>query len=246
MIKRIFDLISSFFALVLLSPFLIAVSLLIFIQDFHNPFYVSKRIGINGREFSFFKFRSMRIHADKSGVDSTSNEDTRITGIGKFIRKYKIDELSQLLNVFLGNMSLVGPRPNVKRDTDLYTSVEMGLYLAKPGITDFSSIVFADEGDILEGHSDPDLAYHQLIRPWKSRLGLIYVEKQSLILDIKLITLTILSLISREKALDRMCRVLEDLNAPEEVITAASRKYAFKPYPPPGSESVVISRDTDI
>ena len=109
----------------------------------------------------------MKINADKSGVDSTSNKDPRITGIGRFIRKYKIDELSQLFNVFLGSMSLVGPRPNVKRDTDLYTSLEKDLFLAKPGITDFSSIVFADEGDILEGHLDPDLAYNQLIRPWK-------------------------------------------------------------------------------
>ncbi len=245
MIKRIFDLIASSFALVLLSPFLIIISFLIFVQDFHNPFYVSKRIGINGKEFSFFKFRSMKINADKSGVDSTSNNDPRITGIGRFIRKYKIDELSQLFNVFLGSMSLVGPRPNVKRDTDLYTSLEKDLFLAKPGITDFSSIVFADEGDILEGHLDPDLAYNQLIRPWKSRLGLIYIEKQSLILDVKLIFLTILSLVSREKALDRMCKVLESLDAPEDVIIASSRKNAFRPYPPPGSESIVMSRDTE-
>jgi lipopolysaccharide/colanic/teichoic acid biosynthesis glycosyltransferase len=246
MIKRLFDLIASSLALVLLSPLLIVISFFIFVQDFHNPLYISKRVGMNGKEFSFFKFRSMRIDADKSGVDSTSNEDPRITSIGKFIRKYKIDELSQLLNVFLGNMSLVGPRPNVKRDTDLYTSVEKDLFLAKPGITDFSSIVFADEGDILEGYPDPDLAYNQLIRPWKSRLGLIYIEKQSLSLDIRLITLTILSLISREKALDTMCKVLEDLNAPKDVISAASRKHDFEPHPPPGSQSVVMTRDSAI
>ena len=109
--KRIFDLIVSFFALLLLSPFLIIVSFLIFLQDYKNPIYVSRRIGINGKEFSFFKLRSMTVDADSSGVDSTKSSDPRITVIGKFIRKYKIDELSQLFNVFLGDMSLVGPRP---------------------------------------------------------------------------------------------------------------------------------------
>lgn len=242
MIKRIFDLSFAILSLALLSPFLILISILIFLQDFHNPLYVSKRIGVGGEEFSFFKFRSMKINSDKSGVDSTSNEDPRITKLGKFIRKYKVDELSQLLNVFLGTMSLVGPRPNVKRDTDLYTEVERNLLVVKPGITDFSSIVFSDEGDILEGHEDPDLTYNQLIRPWKSRLGLVYIDNQSLSLDLKLITLTILSLFSRENALHYMCMVLSDLNVSGDVIKAASRKYSFEPHPPPGSEEIVKSR----
>jgi lipopolysaccharide/colanic/teichoic acid biosynthesis glycosyltransferase len=243
MIKRIFDLSFSIFSLALLSPFLILISILISLQDFHNPLYVSKRIGAGGGEFSFFKFRSMKINSDKSGVDSTSNEDPRITKLGKFIRKYKVDELSQLLNVFLGTMSLVGPRPNVKRDTDLYTKVERNLLVVKPGITDFSSIVFSDEGDILEGHKDPDLTYNQLIRPWKSRLGLVYIDNQSLSLDLKLIVLTILSLFSRKNALHYMCMILRDLNVSEDVIRAASRKYSLEPYPPPGSEKIVKSRE---
>ena len=124
------------------------------------------------------KIRSMIINADKTGVDSTSSDDMRITSVGKVIRKLKLDELSQLWNVLIGDMSLVGPRPNVKSETDLYTKIEKNLLNVKPGITDFSSIVFSDEGDILSGSDDPDLLYNQLIRPWKSRLSLFYIEKR--------------------------------------------------------------------
>ncbi len=241
--KRIFDLIVSFFALLLLSPLLIIVSFLIFLQDYKNPIYVSQRVGINGKEFSFFKLRSMTVDADSSGVDSTKSSDPRITVIGKFIRKYKIDELSQLFNVFLGDMSLVGPRPNVRRDTSLYTLQESKLLLVKPGITDFSSIIFSDEGDILEGFSDPDISYNQLIRPWKSRLGLIYIEHKSLILDLKLILFTIFSLVSKKKVLDRICRLLKKLGVSNEIIEVSSRKNSLYPFPPPGSDKIVESRD---
>ena len=118
------------------------------------------------------KLRSMIVNAEKSKVDSTSSNDPRITKIGKIIRKLKLDELSQLFNVFIGEMSLVGPRPNVKRETDLYTKVEKNLLSVKPGITDFASIIFSDESEILKNVDDPDISYNQLIRPWKSRLGL--------------------------------------------------------------------------
>jgi lipopolysaccharide/colanic/teichoic acid biosynthesis glycosyltransferase len=124
MFKRIFDFVFSLSALVLLLPLFLIIILIIFFQDFSNPLYISKRVGKGGDEFSFYKFRSMRINSDSSGVDSTSTNDSRITPIGNFIRRYKIDELSQLLNVLIGNMSLVGPRPNVKRDTDIYTVQE--------------------------------------------------------------------------------------------------------------------------
>ena len=111
----------------------------------------------------------MIINADSSGVDSTSATDSRITSIGHVIRRFKLDELTQLWNVFLGDMSLVGPRPNVRKETDLYTIPEKLLLTVRPGITDISSIIFSDEGDILANKKDPDLAYNQLIRPWKSR-----------------------------------------------------------------------------
>ena len=243
MFKRIFDFVFSLSALVLLLPLFLNIILIIFFQDFSNPLYISKRVGKGGDEFSFYKFRSMRINSDSSGVDSTSTNDSRITPIGNFIRRYKIDELSQLLNVLIGNMSLVGPRPNVKRDTDIYTVQEKKLLSVKPGITDFSSIVFSDEGDILEGHSDPDLAYNQLIRPWKSRLGLLYIDNRSFLIELKLIYITVISLFSRKSALLSLCGLLRLIGAAEPVIEIASRKKDFVPYPPPGSEDIVRSRE---
>ena len=119
--KRFTDLIISLFGLIFLSPIILPVLLIVWLQDFHNPFYVAPRVGKNEKIFKMIKLRSMKINADKSGVDSTSSNDSRITSVGRFIRKIKLDEISQLINVLLGDMSLVGPRPNVKRETDLYT-----------------------------------------------------------------------------------------------------------------------------
>jgi lipopolysaccharide/colanic/teichoic acid biosynthesis glycosyltransferase len=189
------------------------------------------------------KLRSMVIGADKSGVDSTSSNDNRITSVGRFIRRYKLDELTQLWNVFKGDMSLVGPRPNVKRETDLYTPVERKLLDVKPGITDISSVVFSDEGDILKDQVDPDIAYNQLIRPGKSMLGLLYIENQSLWLDIKLCFLTVIAVFSREKALAGVEKILVNINAPTDVIKLAKRDRILVPLPPPGGHGIVKSRD---
>ena len=155
------------------------------------------------------KLRTMVVNADNTGVDSTASDDARITPVGQIIRRYKMDELTQLWNVLIGQMSLVGPRPQVKRDVDIYTDIEKNLLSIRPGITDFSSIVFADESDILTGMEDPDLAYNQLIRPWKSRLGLIYAEQRTLWIDIKLIVATVMSVIARNKALKTVHNVLK-------------------------------------
>lgn len=240
--KRIIDLIISLFGLVILSPFLLLTMLLVYLQDFYSPFYIAARVGKNGRIFNMVKLRSMVIGADKTGVDSTSGNDPRITAIGRFVRRYKLDEFTQLWNVLLGDMSLVGPRPNVKRETDLYTEVEKGLLKVRPGITDFSSIVFSDEGDILKDAVDPDIAYNQLIRPWKSRLGLIYVENRSLLLDIKLILLTIVAVLSRSNALKYLNIMLNDVGAPADVIKVSKREAELLPTPPPGSDSIVTER----
>ena len=188
------------------------------------------------------KLRSMVVNADKSGVDSTSSNDSRITVIGRIIRKFKLDEITQLWNVFRGDMSLVGPRPNVKRETDLYTNVEKGLLDVKPGITDFSSIVFSDENDILKDSTNPDLDYNQLIRPWKSRLGLLYISNQSVLIDIRLVYLTILAILSREKALKGVCKLLEQIGVPKDVIKVAKRESVLVAFPPPGSDAIVTSR----
>lgn len=242
MLKRILDITLSSFGLILASPVLIVVMILVWLQDFHSPFYIAQRIGKNGKPFQMVKMRSMVTNAESSGVDSTSQDDKRITYIGKFIRAYKIDEITQLWNVLTGQMSLVGPRPNVKRDVDLYTDEEKKILSAKPGITDFSSIVFSDEGEILKGAKDPDLKYNQVIRPWKSRLILIYIEHQSLALDLRLILLTCLTLISRQKALKGVQKILKRLGADEKVINIALRKETLPPHPPPGTHEIVMAR----
>jgi|APLak6261670569_1056079.scaffolds.fasta_scaffold05750_2 lipopolysaccharide/colanic/teichoic acid biosynthesis glycosyltransferase len=243
MLKRLFDLIASGLGLILASPVLLPVMFLVWWQDKHSPFYVAPRVGKGDVPFKMIKLRSMVVNADKTGVDSTGANDRRITAVGHFIRRYKLDELSQLWNVFVGDMSLVGPRPNVKRETDLYTPVERKLLEVKPGITDFASIVFSDEGDILADQVDPDIAYNQLIRPGKSMLGLFYIENRSLVLDIKLCFLTALAIISRKSALVRVNRLLKKLGASQELLQIAARATPLVPMPPPGGTRIVTSRD---
>lgn len=188
------------------------------------------------------KLRSMIINADKNSVDSTKADDNRITGIGRFVRRYKFDEIPQLWNVLKGEMSLVGPRPNVERETNLYTDQEKKLLTVPPGITDLASIVFADEGDILKGSADPDLDYNQLIRPWKSRLGLLYVENRSLFLDVQLLVITVLAIVSRRRALTKVGGILNRLKADRKLIEVCRRDARLIPFPPPGSSEVVRSR----
>ena len=242
MFKRIIDFIFSLIGLLIISPIFIVFIIAIWMNDFHNPFYVAHRVGRNGKLFKMIKLRSMKIDADKSGVASTSNDDDRITPIGHLIRKFKFDELSQLINVFIGDMSLVGPRPQVEQDVKLYTRKEKKLLQVKPGITDYSSIVFSDEGDILEGKSDPDIAYNQLIRPWKSRLGLVYVDNRSLWLDIELIFYTVIAIVSKQKAVDWVVRKLSALGIDSKVVDVCKRDSELQPFPPPGMDTVVTSR----
>ena len=189
------------------------------------------------------KLRSMVVRADRTGVDSTAGNDPRITIVGRFIRKLKLDELSQLWNVLKGDMSLVGPRPNVPREVALYTNEEDHLLDVRPGITDISSIVFADEGEILEGAKDPDLRYHQIIRPWKSRLGLLYVEKRNLFIDAKLIGFTLTNFLSRNWTLQKISALVKEMNGNEELVLVASRTGPLHEKAPPGLTEVVNSRD---
>ncbi len=240
--KRAFDFFVSLMGLLALSPFLIVICFLIWLQDFHSPFYVADRVGRFGKLFKMVKLRSMVVNADKSGVDSTSSADRRITAVGRIVRSYKLDEFSQLWNVLKGEMSLVGPRPNVKRETDLYTQEEQRLLTLKPGITDLASIVFADEGEILKDSRDPDIDYNQLIRPWKSRLALVYVDQGGFLLDLQIIWLTVLAILSRSRALEGVEKVLKELNVDTEVIRVARRLEPLKPAPPPGSDQIVVSR----
>jgi lipopolysaccharide/colanic/teichoic acid biosynthesis glycosyltransferase len=240
--KRLLDVVLSATGLLIASPLLLVVMFLIWRQDGASPFYIAPRVGKDERAFSMVKLRSMIVNADKSGVDSTAKDDMRITPVGRFVRRTKLDELTQLWNVLKGEMSLVGPRPNVKRETDLYTGEEKKLLTVAPGITDFASIVFSDEADILAGRADPDLAYNQLIRPGKSRLGLFYVANANVALDLQLILLTAVAVVSKPAALRGVLRVLERLGAPRDLIDIARRDRPLVPAPPPGSEQIVTSR----
>ncbi|MCX7890849.1 MAG: sugar transferase [Burkholderiales bacterium] len=242
MIKRLFDLFASALGLLVASPVLVPTMVAVWLQDFHSPFYIAPRVGRGERPFRMVKLRSMVVNADKTGVDSTGAQDRRITRVGHFIRRYKLDELTQLLNVLVGDMSLVGPRPNVKRETDLYTPVEKELLTVKPGITDFASIVFSDEGDILADKPDPDIAYNQLIRPWKSELGIFYIRHQSLALDLRLILLTILAIVNRPAALGSVANLLAKLGADARLVRVATRQDPLVPTPPPGATEIVTSR----
>ena len=242
MIKRAFDLLGATAGLLLASPVLVPTTLAVWLQDFHFPFYIAPRVGRHGRTFKMLKLRSMVINADKSGVDSTGAQDRRITPVGHFIRRYKLDELTQLWNVLAGDMSLVGPRPNVKRETDLYTLMEQRLLSIRPGITDFASIVFSDEGEILADKLDPDISYNQLIRPGKSELGLFYVAHRSVLLDLKLIVLTAVAILSRPTALQAVANTLRDLGANDRLVRLALRREPLMPAPPPGASELVTSR----
>lgn len=161
-------------------------------------FYRGVRVGRDGKPFKIYKFRSMVADAEKKGAASTSNTDMRVTSVGHFIRKFKFDEFSQLINVFLGDMSLVGPRPEVQKFVDMYTEEEKLILKVRPGITDWSSIKFHNEGDIIEasGIADADEAYAKLIRPEKLRLQLKYVRERNLWIDILIIINTILTIFS--------------------------------------------------
>ena len=193
--KRIFDLIVSIIGLLLLSPMIIAVAVIIKLEDGGPVMFRANRVGLNGSLFIMYKFRTMVVGAESIGPASTSSDDERITTTGKFLRKYKLDEIPQLVNVLKGDMSIVGPRPEVKKFTDIYTDDEKKILLVKPGITDWASIWNSDEGKILEGAEDADKAYMELIRPKKIRLQLEYVNKHNFLIDLKIIFFTVRKII---------------------------------------------------
>jgi lipopolysaccharide/colanic/teichoic acid biosynthesis glycosyltransferase len=240
--KRVVDAIIAAIGLTVLSPVLLLVAFAIWTYDRKSPIYKATRIGKNSVPFTMYKFRSMVVNAEKSGVDSTSASDSRITFVGKWVRRFKIDELPQLWNVLTGSMSLVGPRPNVQREVHLYSQEEMHLLDVSPGITDFASIVFADEGQILDGSDDPDISYNQLIRPGKNYLGLHYVKERTLLIDIRIVLLTILAIVSRARALDATSALIKKTGGSQELVLLALRKSELQPTPPPGFDQIITTR----
>ena len=154
--KRIFDLLFSFLGLVILSPFLLVIAILIVIDSKGDIFYLQQRVGKDNKDFNIFKFRTMRPNSDKQGLLTVGAKDSRITKIGVFLRKYKIDELPQLINVLIGNMSFVGPRPEVRKYVDLYNSEQKKVLTVKPGITDYASIEYSKENELLAKSENPE------------------------------------------------------------------------------------------
>lgn len=193
--KRCFDIIASLVGLAVFSPLLLAVAVWVKLDSSGPVFYRGQRAGRHNRPFGIFKFRSMVTNAETIGGSSTSGEDPRITSSGRFIRRYKIDELSQLINVLFGDMSLVGPRPEVLSYTSMYEGEFREILAVRPGITDWASIWNADEGGVLAGARDPDRAYEILIQPTKLQLQLRYVRSQTLRSDILIILYTLRRLI---------------------------------------------------
>lgn len=243
--KRLLDIVLSASILLLTSPLLFTALIAIYLQDGAWPLYSPLRVGKNGVPFRMYKLRTMIAGADKSKVDTTGLHDPRITKLGHFLRRYKIDELPQLWNILRGEMSLVGPRPQIDREVAIYTSVERGLLATRPGITDFSSIVFSDLAEIVANAPDANIAYNQLVRPWKSRLGLFYIKHSSIILDIALILLTAVAIISKPHAFSGIVWLLAKLEAPEELIKVCRRDKPLTPTAPIGSEEIVVSRIID-
>ena len=192
MFKRVFDITFSMVGFILLLPVLLLVALWVKLDSKGPIFYRGVRAGKDGKPFRIFKFRTMVVDAEQRGGAETPADDPRITPGGGFLRRYKIDEFPQLINILLGDMSFVGPRPEVMEEVVRYSNRERELLRVRPGITDWASIKFKQEGEILRGSSDPHRTYHEKIRPEKVRLGLEYVRSgSSVTTDIKIILTTL-------------------------------------------------------
>jgi lipopolysaccharide/colanic/teichoic acid biosynthesis glycosyltransferase len=191
LIKRLFDICCSFIGILVLSPFFFLISLLVGLGSRGGVFYVQQRVGKGGKDFSLFKFRTMKVGSDKKGLLTVGARDSRITGIGYFLRKYKLDELPQLFNVLFGSMSLVGPRPEVRKYVEMYTEAQRKVLSVKPGITDYASIEYVNENEVLAKSANPEETYIREVMPHKLQLNLKYIREQGLGTDLRIIFKTL-------------------------------------------------------
>jgi len=203
-VKRLLDIVASALGLLLLSPILVAISVGIRRGSAGPVFYRGVRAGRGGRTFRIYKFRTMVTNADQIGGPSTSGDDPRVTPLGRRLRARKLDELPQLINVLRGDMSLVGPRPEVPFYTDQFTGDERMILTVRPGITDWASLWNADEGAILAGAEDPDRAYEELIRPTKLQLQIKYVRERNVVSDIRILLYTVLAVLGRDREIKEL------------------------------------------
>ena len=209
MCKRALDVVGAAVGLLLIGPVWVAAAALIKLHDGGPVLYAGRRVGRFGVPFSMLKFRTMVVDADRIGGPSTSLDDPRVTPLGRWLRRYKLDELPQLLNVLRGDMSLVGPRPEVQQYVDLYTKDERAILSVRPGITDWASLWNSDEGAWLAGSPDPERTYLEEIRPEKLRLQLAYVRQQSLVTDLEILVRTAAAMVFRKHVAATRARVTE-------------------------------------
>ncbi len=192
---RFFDILFSFFGMIFLMPFFIVIYLMVRLESHGGGIYHQTRVGLNGRLFSLYKFRTMRIGSDAKGLITIGGRDPRITRVGYYLRKYKIDELPQLWNVFKGDMSFVGPRPEVEKYVNMYTEEQRKVLSVRPGITDYASIEYVDENEILSKAEDPDKTYVEEIMPDKIRYNMKYINNRTVGEYFKIIFLTAFKII---------------------------------------------------
>lgn len=194
MLKRLFDIVFSFWGVVFLTPLLVAVAILVLVSSKGGVFYKQVRVGKDGKDFNLLKFRSMRPGSDQKGLLTVGSRDHRVTAVGFFIRKFKIDELPQLFNVFLGDMSLVGPRPEVRKYVDMYHQEDLVVLSVKPGITDYASLEYFNENEVLAKAENPEKTYIEEVMPQKLKLNKKYVAEAGLFTDISIICRTIVKI----------------------------------------------------
>jgi lipopolysaccharide/colanic/teichoic acid biosynthesis glycosyltransferase len=193
--KRTFDIIASSLGLIILSPLFIILAILIKLDSEGPVFFKQIRVGLKNKDFSLYKFRSMYVKTGESGFLTSGDRDPRITPIGYYIRKYKLDEFPQLLNVLKGDMSIVGPRPQVRKFVNLYTAEQMRVLDIRPGITDLASIRYRNESQLLKNFKDPEKYYTEVVMQDKLRINLQYLDNHNLLNDIALIFLTFKTII---------------------------------------------------
>ena len=197
MSKRLFDLVFSVIGIILLSPILIVIAILIKLDSKGPILFIQGRVGKNNQDFNIYKFRTMRIQSDKKGLLTLGNHDSRITSIGYFLRRYKIDEFPQLINILKGDMSFVGPRPELRYYVNFYNKDDMKIFQVRPGITGLASLKYRNEVELLEAAKDPEEFFIKTIIPDKLKYNKEYISKQNFFFDLKLIGLTIIKVITK-------------------------------------------------
>lgn len=197
MVKRIFDVVVSLLGLIILAPILLLIAILIKLDSKGPVLFIQPRVGLHNKDFNIFKFRTMVVESDKKGLLTIGNHDSRITRIGYFLRRYKIDEFPQLINILIGNMSFVGPRPELRQYVNYYHEDDMVVFSVRPGITGLASIAFRNEVELLKNAEDPEQYFIHSIIPEKLKLNKAYIKKRNFFFDLKLIAITVVRVLTK-------------------------------------------------